>query len=207
MPKDNLPHPKAAILAKLVDARIKEQPFEFDGQTWAAAPQEWWAKQLGVSAVTVRRIIKMPPFIRNWAQVGGVVTALLRVGEKGPQTDLDRAKVMRRIWFKKLGENEHTTVGQQRWGCLCALAKMWGEHAPSVFSTVLNNWPLFMSFVKHQPDWTIPRFFQFPSISVMRRFAPIGAELWLMQEHSKQGGSKDVSGLEALLSSMPKTAG
>ena len=200
------PHAKAAALVTIVQARITEKPFEFDGQTWAAEPQEWWDEQLGVSTPTLRRIIGKPPFIRNWARVNGVVTTLLRVGVKAPPTNLDRAKIMRHIWYQKLGKNKDTVVANKRWGCLYALAKEWGEHAPTIFALVLNNWPLFMGAVKTVPEWTNARHFKFPNIPVIRRFHYVAWEQWVMKLQEEAGNKANAKDLWVLYHTSPGLA-
>ncbi|CAA7626008.1 conserved hypothetical protein [Candidatus Terasakiella magnetica] len=203
MTQNNSPLPKAAALAKLVEAWIKDQPVEFDGQTWAAAPQEWWSEQLGASIPTLRRIIVNPPFVRNRAVINGTLTTLLRLGELGPLTDRDRAIHLRNIWRKKMGRE----VGPKAFGCLVALVKGWGEHAPTIFAIVLKNWSAFMAGVKIDPDWTKPRHLKFPNIAVIRRFHHVAVELWMMQQQEKAGNVEDVNAALNLYHSLSGLAG
>ncbi len=135
----------------------------------------------------MRRIIVKPPFVRNRAVINGTLTTLLRLGELGPLTDRDRAIHLRNIWRKKLGRE----VGPKAFGCLVALAKGWGEHAPTIFAVVLNNWPAFMAGVKIDPDWTKPRHLKFPNIAVIRRFLHVAVELWMMQQQEKGGNAEE----------------
>jgi hypothetical protein len=83
---------------------------------------------------------------------------------------------MRNIWRAKLGKE----VGTKAFGCLVGLAKEWGGHAVDIFKAVLNNWPAFMVGMKQHPDCTTPRFYKFPSITVIRRFPDVAAEVWMM---------------------------
>jgi hypothetical protein len=76
----------------------------------------------------------------------------------------------------------------REYGCLCGLAEHWPDGAEvALFKLVLKDWPAFMSGVKVQlaemagkgqpVKW---RYYEWPSLAVVRRFANIAIEMAIM---------------------------
>ncbi|MEP9387259.1 hypothetical protein [Mesorhizobium sp. KR9-304] len=177
-------------LRDLVAATIAASPYELDGFSWCALPQPEMAAKIGCSVETVRRIIRKPPFVRRRRKN----ITLVREGVPGPVTNYDRAQIMSSIWRKVTGKR--TTIHE--FHCLLGLAGEWPEGLQiTLFKIVLWDWPFFMSAVKHHIDMELSvsslegkeptlkkRFFAFPSITVMRRFAFLALEIAV--DHSEQ---------------------
>lgn len=89
-------------LIHLIENTIADEPQDFEGFTWAARPLEDWAKMLGTSLATVKRLIALAPIVRKSVQIDGLRAVLLRVGEPGPMTPREIANAMGRRYRKKI---------------------------------------------------------------------------------------------------------
>jgi len=93
-------------LQTLIASSIKTAPYELNGFQWCQMSHHERAVALGVSERTLRRIIGAPPgkppFVSTRRAINGKPTTLLRVGEPGPQTPEDIARVLVSIWRKWL---------------------------------------------------------------------------------------------------------
>jgi hypothetical protein len=177
--------PKRAKLAQLIEDRITDDPYEFEGFQWAAMAQPELAEMLGASVETLRRLISKPPFDRERTHVDGRIVTLLRIGEARPMTTRHVANIMANIWRKKTERRP----GKAEYGCLCGLAEVWpsGEQI-SILKTVLADWTGYMSCVKAEMmvaedagEAITFKFFKHPVISVMRRWPSVAVELHRMK--------------------------
>lgn len=119
--------------------------------------------------------------------VGGVKMTLLRLGDPGPVTHRQIAKHMSNIWRQSLDGRSNTP---KEFGLLIGLAKDWPEgQQVEVFKAVMKNWSGFMAGAKLEiasnGEGGEERYFKYPCISFMRRFWPIGIELWEMEHQAK----------------------
>ena len=116
------------------------------------------------------------------------MTALIREGLSGPKTHYDLAQVMSAIWRKKFGKPNT----KPEFGCLVGLAEVWpdGEQV-DIFKIVLNDWSAFMAGAKIEMqllgDEGRPLYYEFPSLTVLRRFPEVAVELHRM---TQQAGGK-----------------
>ena len=211
-------------LASLVDDLIAKEPFKADGFDWAAQPQSFYCEKLNTSPATLRRRIAKPPFVRAWKMVGAEITTdgedtnvvggkklcLLRTGEAPPKDIADEAKrVMIKIWNGKMAKPVKQHEGRCLWGMagdmmklLAAFdlpAELGGELAIAVFKLALADWQQVASGIKlamHiQPNCT-PKFYAYPSITVIRRFWK--AAVYAFIQAAQSGDVKVPAGLEML---------
>lgn len=177
-------------LKMMVEKEISSKGHEFDGQKWVAHSQEWWCDRLKVSPATLRRAISKPPFVRTGALVDGQRMTLLRLGEKGPLSVREIALVMRSVWVKTIGKEvapDVLPVSKREYGCLNGLAERWGLDGPYILITVVKNWPLFMVGAKQQEDWTVERYYEYPCLSLIRRFPEVAEEVALIIYQETKG--------------------
>lgn len=170
----------AEQLSELVTSRIKQCPFERDGHKWDAASQEWRCEQLSISPATLRRLINKPPFVKGQAHLNGRRCTLLRIGQAGPKTARDYRNILSAMWRRHVGRR----TSKLEFGCICGLVEVWPDgRAPQIFKLVLDNWDVFMAGAKIEA--TNPRYFKYPALRVLRRFAHVGPEMLAMQEQAK----------------------
>jgi hypothetical protein len=95
-------------LIALVSASTQTHPYELHGFKWCQVSHSARAEALGVSEKTIRRIVGSPPgiapFVSTCRIIEGRKITLLRVGEPGPQTPEDVARMMVAIWRKWLSK-------------------------------------------------------------------------------------------------------
>jgi hypothetical protein len=95
-------NPNVVALKQLIAASIAKDPHELDCFLWCKMCHSDRAAAIGVSEKTVQRMIGRepgnPPFVHTTRHVEGVKTTLLRVGEPGPKTSYDHARMMRTVW-------------------------------------------------------------------------------------------------------------
>lgn len=133
-------------LIALVEQTIMDTPREFEGHLWAERPQPEWAKLLGVSVATLRRIISKPPFVRERVHASDgyhIPTTLIRVGAPDQKTPRHLANIMRNIYRKATGR----VPSDAAWGMLKGCAEHWPEgHQVAIFKLVMNDWPTFIAW-------------------------------------------------------------
>lgn len=173
-------------LRSLITESIRANPVELDGFQWAAHPQEELCRKLGISVSTLYRRVKAPPFVSKRRLIDGKMTALIREGLPGPQTHYDLAQIMSAIWRKKFGKANT----KKEFGCLKGLAEVWPEgQQVQIFKTVLNDWSAFMAGAKIEMqllgDEGRPLYYEFPSLTVLRRFPEVAVELHQMTQQAK----------------------
>ena len=66
MRKDKLKN--LAAFRQLIVERIEKEPLKFDGQLWAALPQEKWSKLLDLDVRTIRRLAEEPGIVSTGAK-------------------------------------------------------------------------------------------------------------------------------------------
>jgi hypothetical protein len=181
----------------LIAKCIEEAPIELDGFRWCGMPQSEMATALQCSVETLRRLISKPPIVRK-RRMG---MTLLRVGEPGPQTHYDLAQIMSAIFRKKTGRR--TNVDQ--FNCLLGLAGEWPDGLQvELFKIAMTRWPEFMAGVNVEAQ--IIRRYEFPSISVIRRFHHIAVQM--MTGDYQESGKEPPPALKALNPGMwPKSLG
>lgn len=184
----NHPKPKPEAVRKLIADTIATAPFELDGFQWCALPQPVIASMLGMSVETLRRVISKPPFIRERTHKDGKPVTLLREGVPAPMTHRHVANIMSRIWRKKYDR----TVNKAEYGCMIGLAENWPDgHQVEIFKLAVKEWTEFMAGVHIQiellGDEGVKRFYEFPTLTVMRRFHTVATELYSMQQQQKPG--------------------
>ena len=133
-------------LREVVEARIADAPFTFEGHTWVAEPQAWY-RDKGFPPATLRRLISRAPFVRRRCHVDGKVTTLVRIGTPGEKTEHQYYNELLSIWRQKIGRRPT----KLECGCIMGLVETWpwGE-APEIFKATLQNWPEYMSGAKMQ---------------------------------------------------------
>jgi hypothetical protein len=105
------PSPTAIKLMELIASSIASAPYELDGFQWCQMRNEDRWKALEISRATYFRIIGKPPgnapFVSTTREIGEERrrTTLLRVGEPGPKTERDYARMMVAVWRKWLEKN------------------------------------------------------------------------------------------------------
>jgi len=197
-------------LASLIEELIVKEPFEADGETWAARPQSYYYDKLGVSAATLRRRIAHPPSIRKRKIIDDKIVTLLRLGEAPPKDVADEAKrVMIRLWNKSTGQPATLKQGQCLWGMtkdVMALldelglpAEAGGELAIAAFKYAIGKqgWPTVYVHIKvmaqELPDGKVI-YLQHPSVSVIRRFWKEVLRVYLEDGHiPPKGGGIDLA--------------
>ena len=117
-------------------------------------------------------------------------TLLLRVGEAGPLTPRKIANHMANIWAKKYNRRP----GNDAYGCLVGLAEVWPEgQQVAIFKAVLANWSDYMSGVRLEQNIAEDQGeavkylkWDYPVISVMRRYPTPAIEMYAMMLQAKQ---------------------
>jgi hypothetical protein len=98
--------PNVVRLRDLISTSIEAAPHKLDGYKWCKMAHRDRCDALGISEKTLRRMIGPPPgyapFVSTCRVIDGTRTTLLRVGEPGPQTAEDIARMMVAIWRKRL---------------------------------------------------------------------------------------------------------
>ncbi|MEP9371167.1 hypothetical protein [Mesorhizobium sp. KR1-2] len=92
---------------------------------------------------------------------------------------------------KLLALPRHTT--KREFGCMIGLAEIWPDgHQVEMFKMVLKRWPIFMAGVKwaavmeaETDEQVFNRHLEFPSVSVMRRYAHVAIEMATMDAQEK----------------------
>jgi len=213
-------------LALLVEELMAKEPYEAFGLIWAARHQDYYCEKLDTSPATIRRLIADKPFVRKQKMVGtGPIVingttqiagpkklTLLRIGEAPPKDVADEAKrVMITIWDKAMGKPITEREGRCLWGMAGDVmkllaevglpAELGGELAIAVFKLALADWQQVASGIKlamHiQPNCT-PKFYKYPSITVIRRFWKAAVYAYVQAAQSKD--VKVPAGLEMLAS-------
>ena len=176
-------------LYHLIADIIDQDPYELDGRKWAARPQSFYVEQLGYSVETLRRIIKLPPFVRQTREIAGRNTTLLRLGNPDVLTDKHLANTMSKIWRLKIGRPQ---TSKAEYGCICGLIGIWPkEHAIEIFKLVLDQWSDFMACAKFEMDELEAKgegkakFYKWPSLTVIRRFSNAAIEVWTTEKQAK----------------------
>lgn len=175
-------------LCALIQKEVKREGQEFEGHVWAILPLSVWADMLGVtSAKTVSRLIRHEPIQFTNTMVEGVPAVLLRVGKKGKQSPRELANIMATLWKKQTGAEE---VSKHLWGMMCGLAENWPEgYQIAIFKHVItpHGWHSFMAALslhiaiqqEAEGDTVIvKRYFNHPSVSVLRRFWQVAADAY-----------------------------
>lgn len=112
--------------------------------------------------------------------------ALTTSVETDPWTNVINQKRVKRL-DKLLALPRHTT--QHEYGCMIGLTEVWpaGQQV-ELFKFVLKRWPAFMSGVKYTSvveaetdEQVFNRHLEFPSISVIRRYAHVAIEMTTME--------------------------
>jgi hypothetical protein len=177
-------------LVELVKEGVAAHPHEYGGFTWVAYRQPDLAEELAVSISTLRRMITHPPLVRDRCSIDDQVWSLLRVrtvGESVPVIEHKHAaRIMEKIWREKTGLE---TVKEQ-FGLFMGIAQTWpqGEQV-NMFRAALNDWPGFMSAVKHvnmiaelkhgkAPSKHAGRFYSFPHLGAMKEHPDAAVEFY-----------------------------
>lgn len=169
----------------LLRGEMTHEPHVLDGTIWAARPQAWWCAQLGISDRTLRRYLKKPPFQSTAAHVYGSKMTLIRAGVPIPASKRQVQRHLMNIWRKRVKE-----PSRRDYGLMGGLVDDWGiECAPSILNLVIDKWPAFMAGAKIEVEKLADnghvKFFAFPTLTFIRRFANVGLELHLMQQQEK----------------------
>lgn len=86
---------------------IEQQPYEFEGYTWAALPQSSWATMLKVSVKTVGRLMLDAQIAKECTEVDGIKMAIVRPvvpGEVSTPSDRRIANTMSKIFRETTGK-------------------------------------------------------------------------------------------------------
>ncbi|ODT68032.1 MAG: hypothetical protein ABS75_21995 [Pelagibacterium sp. SCN 63-23] len=169
----------------LVEGEMAHNSFVIDGAIWAARLQSWWCQQLGITDRTLRRYLAKAPFQTTTAHVYGVRTTLIRVGEPVAPSKRMVQRHLMNLWKKRVKKPT-----SKDFGLMAGLIDEWGlEKAPSILGLVIDQWAGFMAGVKIEMevlgDKGQIKYFTYPTLTVVRRFASVGAEMYLMQQQDK----------------------
>jgi hypothetical protein len=166
---------------------VKTEPYLAEERTWVARPQTFFAEKVSLSTKQVRRISHQNPFRWVLKKVSGKKMSLIRVGHPSDLTHEDCARIMVKDWEKLVGK----AVKQKEFGCLVGISKESPEAlAPDIFCTAVDNWTCFMAGVKlaismasvegdefeSDPSKFSEKYYQYPSITVIRRFWTVAKE-------------------------------
>jgi hypothetical protein len=168
-------------LLDLVKEEIATAPHEHFGQIWAARPMAWYAEKLGVTTRQVNRRVRSIPLVWRLGKVNGKNLPLLRDGDPADKTPYDFAQMMS-AEFRKHTKRQ---TSAKAFGSLVYFAEEFKEYSVDVFCTILDDWGGFLAAVKvaitdglagfdpycKEPDAFRYRYYQFPSIHVIRRFS------------------------------------
>jgi hypothetical protein len=168
-------------LLDLVRDEIATSPHEHFGQLWAAQTMAWYAGKLGITERQVNRRVRSIPLVWRQAKVNGTKLPLLRDGEPADKTPYDFAQMMSAEFRKRLKRQ----TSAKQFGSLVHFAQEFKEYSVDVFCTILDDWGGFMAAVKiaitdglagfdpysKDPSTFRYRYYQFPSIQVIRRFS------------------------------------
>lgn len=178
------------VLVAVIEKVVAEEPFAFDGHKWAAKSNSFYCEAMGLSDATFRRMTRTAPFVKLRKLVQGKQTCLLRIGEPGPKSVHETAKVLRGIWRHKVGMKKPETEAEaEKWEhqkrCLWGFAKEVmalpslkdlddpSEFTIAAFKGALDNWQETATACRLAaeaiPDYVL-RFRDFPNIPTMCRF-------------------------------------
>ena len=192
------------LLCDLISQTIETDGQEANGFIWAVRSRQDWASLMGVEPRTIAALITLPPIVRlsTMAEDGGQPrrAVALRIGQPGEvakpltadQSAATLAKEMGKLFRAKTGK----AVTPKEFGMLRGLAGVWPDGwQVQVFRFALSDWPSTMAAVKlaeallHDDPDHQGRFYRFPSISVMRRFASTVADAFLTDHQTKVNGA------------------
>jgi hypothetical protein len=94
--------PATIHLITIVQQKIAENPYSFDGETWTPINRDTICQQIGVSQSTLSKILRLPPFIFDVKMEGKVKVTLLRVGVMGKNSPRTCAKIMKKVWIGEI---------------------------------------------------------------------------------------------------------
>ncbi len=82
-----------------------------------------------------------------------------------------------------------TLTTPDEFGCMCGLAEIWPKgHQVDILRSILSDWPAFMAGEK-VAIWRRgegqERYFDFPSMKVIRAFPDVGLELYVMERQEE----------------------
>ena len=150
-------------LCELIAHLTKTEPYEFEGQTWAAGgghTQKAWAKAVGLPLRTFKRLVRVPPIVTETRGARDRKVTFLRVGEPVSldEPGAPRRKVrnaLSKAWReyqdgekarrdRKVGAGPVWTSPGKDFGLICGLS----DDLPDgwqlrIFKHTLQNWSGF----------------------------------------------------------------
>lgn len=182
------------LLCDLITKAIEAEGQLAEGFLWAVKPRQAWADAVGVDIRTIAALIELEPIVRLSTAIkdGGQFkrVAALRIfqpGEMAKPLSADEAaasvaKTLAKLFKAATGK----PVSPHQFGCLVGLAETWpASHQVAVFAHTLKEWGPVMAAIRVEaalqhgdPDYE-NKFLNYPSVSVMRRFASTVADAYL----------------------------
>lgn len=156
-------------------------PIHAEGRDWAGITHEDLAQAVGVSTKQVQRIVSKPPFHTITKVVEKRTRKLFRIRAPSDMTHEDFARIMVADWRKATGRKEV----RSDFGLLVGMVKDAPTGlAPDILRTVVANWSGFSAgvdlaislasvygdYFDDNPEHFEKKFFNYPAISVTRRF-------------------------------------
>lgn len=177
----------------------KHSPIHAEGRDWAGIKLEDLAQAVGISTKQVQRIVKKPPFHTATKLIDNRTRKLIRIGPPSDMTHEDFARIMVSDWRQATGRQEE----RSDFGLLVGMAKDAPRGlAPDILRTVVANWSGFMAGVHlaitlasvdgdifdDDPNNFEKKYFNYPTITVTRRFWPVAIEFYHMFIQENQIG-------------------
>lgn len=181
-----------ANFLRRINKIIKLDPYEFEGFAWAARSHKDWAAMLSVEVRTVGRLMKDPQIVSDCTLVDGTKMVLVRIGEAGQPTERHIVNTMAKIFRMETGRRP----SKRDIGCLYGLAQLLPDGSQvAIFKLAVSEWQAFMAGVKleisvlnEQGEATKDRYYEFPSIPVIRRFHDVAADFYDIEMQAKKAG-------------------
>lgn len=180
-------------LYEVISTICAEAPYEAEEREWALVGYQGLSEAVGISERQIRRILnKQNPFRHVVKKLEGKKSLLVRIGHPADLTNEDFARMMVKIWEEKFKSRPNA----KQFGNLVGIAKEGPRDAAvDIFRTVLANWSGFMSGVHiaithgqvegdhfdPNPENFDKKYYQFPSITVIRRFWHVAVDYYEMR--------------------------
>jgi hypothetical protein len=136
--------------------------------------------------------MKEPQIVSDCTLVGGTKMVLVRIGEAGQPTERHIVNTMAKIFRMETGRRP----SRRDIGCLHGLAQSLPDGLQvAIFSLAVREWQAFMAGVKleifvlsEQGEPTKDRYYEFPSIPVIRKFHDVAADFYDTEMQAKKAG-------------------
>lgn len=134
-------------LSRYIQAGIEADPVEHNGSLWVTVRQSDLADTLGIPLPSLKRLIKMPPFVRTAKGLGDAKRTLMRLGEPEVEDPQKRiANTMSKMWRQNRGWE---LTPASHYGPLLGLARVLPEGWQiKIFKHAVNFWGEFVTLTR-----------------------------------------------------------